>query len=90
MRYQTRGPRAQNPLADHRFAAPTDVALSHGKSPPLRRKIDRLLDALHAWWRRLWMDDLSAFLAQSSDHVDLEDRLRRWHDANQRDRTPLR
>lgn len=33
---------------------------------------------LAAWWRRCRLDPLSAYLSQSSDHVDLERRMQAW------------
>jgi Protein of unknown function (DUF3563) len=35
-------------------------------------------NALRAWWARLWMDKRTAYLAQSNDLCELEQRMRRW------------
>jgi hypothetical protein len=41
------------------------------------------------WWQGLWADDLTRFLSQATDHVDLDRLVRRWNEVERRDRTPL-
>jgi hypothetical protein len=45
--------------------------------------------ALRGWWQRQWADEMTAYLSQATSHVDLELRLRAWHDADRRRRMPL-
>ena len=41
------------------------------------------------WWRRLAVDDASAYLSQSVDHVDLACRMQCWNEVERHDRLPL-
>lgn len=31
---------------------------------------------IKTWWKNLWMDPVTKYLSESTDHVDLENRLR--------------
>lgn len=48
------------------------------------------LAAVRAWWRGLWVDELTRHLSQSIDPADLERRLRTWEDASRRPWLPPR
>jgi hypothetical protein len=50
----------------------------------------RLSASLRNWWQRLWMDDMTAYLSQAENAVDLEYRIRNWNEHERRDRMPLR
>jgi hypothetical protein len=49
----------------------------------------RLRNALHRWWQHLWMDEMTAYFAEATSHVDLEYRIRTWNRAQRRGRVPF-
>lgn len=59
-------------------AAPSWVGAA--PAPPHTGWLQRAGRALARWWRRRWMDDMTAYLSQAENHVDLEYRIREWND----------
>lgn len=50
------------------------------ESPAPASLARRLRRAFGAWWRRLWADEMTAYLSQAENHVELEYRIRRWNE----------
>lgn len=63
----------RRPLAGPDWLGAPPAAL---RSPWLRRA----RQAIARWWRRRWMDDMTAYLSQAESHTDLEYRIRQWND----------
>jgi len=34
------------------------------------------MSKLKAWWKNLWIDPVTKYLSQATDHVDLENRMK--------------
>jgi hypothetical protein len=49
-------------------------------APPQAGWLRRAGHAIARWWRRRWMDDMTAYLSQAESHADLEHRIREWND----------
>lgn len=48
-----------------------------------------MFDSIINWWDRVWMDDLSAWLAEAKDPTEIDYRLRAWNEHERRGRPPL-